>query len=241
MCRSALERAAEHWGQALGVDPPVVVQDGVVLLPSDGDIAVLALGRGCVVTAPVEIHERLAAVPRHVLTDVQELARSFADLGGRPFQEIGTAVLCYLERDDFVKPALPHPVRAAGAPGRSGAVLAQCAADDIDEAAVGQDEGVVVALTPYGKPAALAAVEFWGSTIGHLGVLTVPAYRGPGYGTAAAARASRDVLARGLLPPWRAALGHTPSLSIARRWGFVELGRQSLVLLARPALAKRLG
>ncbi len=236
MTRSALERAAEHWGGLLGVDPAFVADDNVVIVPSDGDIAVLALGSGCVVSAPVSLHDRLAALPRAVFGDVHALADSFADLGARPFRDVGTASLSYLEERDFVDVAPSRAVRPAS-PQDIAVVLAQCSADDIDEAAVGRDDSVVVAVTPAGAPAALATTEYWGAHVGHLGVLTAPGCRGSGYATAAAAGATRDVLTRGLLPQWRAAAGHAASLSIARRLGFVALGQQSLVLLTRgPAL-----
>ena len=225
-----MERAAASWGGALGVDAACVLQDRVVIVPAARDIGVLTLGRGCVVSAPDALHKRLAALPRDVLVDVHALAASFADLGGRPFRDGGTAALCYLEEAAFVAPALSCKVRPALV-GDVAAVLAQCSSYDIEEAAVGRDDTVVVALTSDGAPAALATVEFWGSTIGHLGLLTAPVHRGAGYATAAAAEATRDVLARGLLPQWRAASGHAASLAIARRLGFVQRGRQSLVLL----------
>lgn len=68
--------------------------------------------------------------------------------------------------------------------------------------------------------AALSSYEIWSERIAHIGIVTHPAHRGGGLGTAAARAMTRIALARGLVAQYRTLLANAPSMAIARRLGF---------------------
>jgi len=77
---------------------------------------------------------------------------------------------------------------------------------------------------------AAAGYHRWPAGTAHLGILTAPDVRGRGLATRAAAAATADALAAGLLPQWRARV--PASLRVAAKLGYRTLGRQFSVLPA---------
>ena len=68
--------------------------------------------------------------------------------------------------------------------------------------------------------AALSSYEIWSERIAHIGIVTHPAHRGAGLGTAAVRAMTRIALARKLVAQYRTLLANAPSMAIARRLGF---------------------
>lgn len=98
-------------------------------------------------------------------------------------------------------------------------------AEDVEETAVVGMERVLV-LREAGQIVGAAGHRDWPADVAHLGVLIAPHARGAGFGTRLAAAATQRALAQGLCPQWRATTGNVASRRIARRVGYVEVGRQ---------------
>jgi GNAT superfamily N-acetyltransferase len=86
-----------------------------------------------------------------------------------------------------------------------------------------------------GELAAVAGYEVWGKSIAHITVVTHPAHRGKGHGTAAVSRVVALALERKLVALYRTLESNAPSLGIAERLGFVPYARSLGVLLRREA------
>jgi GNAT superfamily N-acetyltransferase len=88
--------------------------------------------------------------------------------------------------------------------------------------AEGGPAGTAVALGAFrgGTLAALSSYEIWSERIAHIGIVTHPAHRGRGLGTAAVRAMTRIALARKLVAQYRTLLANAPSMAIARRLGF---------------------
>ncbi|MGV3533449.1 MAG: GNAT family N-acetyltransferase [Chthoniobacteraceae bacterium] len=75
-----------------------------------------------------------------------------------------------------------------------------------------------------GTLAALAGYEIWGGTIAHICVVTHPAFRGRGHGTAVVAHLAARMLQSGLVPQYRTLLSNAPSMRVAQKLGFGQYG-----------------
>ena len=80
-------------------------------------------------------------------------------------------------------------------------------------------------------PVAAAGYTEWVGLLAHVGVVTAPEHRGRGRGLLAAAAATNDALASGLVPQWRVRWDNVASLATGRRLGYTELGSQTTVFL----------
>ncbi len=72
------------------------------------------------------------------------------------------------------------------------------------------------------------------STYANLGAETLPAYRGSGYCTSAAALVAREAQSMGLTPLWSASVDNPASLRVAEKLGFVEVDRRVYLVPQRP-------
>lgn len=70
--------------------------------------------------------------------------------------------------------------------------------------------------------AALASYRIWGERIAHISIVTHPAHRGRGLGTAAVRAITRIAIERALVAQYRTLVANAPSMAIARRLGFVR-------------------
>lgn len=101
-----------------------------------------------------------------------------------------------------------------------------CDPAEVDEAGTRSRslEGLVAGYLD-GRDVAAAGSVSWPGGLGHIGVLSVPGFRGRGIGTTVAHTAANAIIA-GLMPQWRAASQNVASIRTGLRVGFVELGRQ---------------
>lgn len=63
-------------------------------------------------------------------------------------------------------------------------------------------------------------------TYGEIGVHTLPAWRGRGFASAAAATVARYIQSLGLIPVWSCGENNAPSLRVAQKLGFTEVSRR---------------
>ena len=82
-----------------------------------------------------------------------------------------------------------------------------------------------------GRLAALAGYATWGGNIGHVCIVTHPAFRGRGFGKHAVAHIARRILANGLLPQYRTLNSNAPAIRIAEALGFQRYATSMAVRL----------
>jgi GNAT superfamily N-acetyltransferase len=83
-----------------------------------------------------------------------------------------------------------------------------------------------------GRLVSAASYEVWGNAIAHVGVVTAPAFRGRGFGKAAATCATADALGQSLVPQWRTLESNVASVRLSQAMGFVPVAAHFLVRLA---------
>ena len=92
------------------------------------------------------------------------------------------------------------------------------------------NEGIAAAAVADGALVALAQTGARSPRHADLAVATLPAFRGRGLATAAAALVAAKIQAAGQVPVWSAGETNHPSLRIARTLGFVPVARRTYVI-----------
>ena len=181
-----------HWAAFLGCTPEDV---------RGQDIAVPHHGRGIFILSR---GGAVVALPPGIAAD----------------RVVGPAFLGYLDQpsfggDDDVSARLLD-VRDTDA---IEALRGTCSPHDWDE---GGPAGAAAIVGGFRGPAlaAVSSYEIWSERIAHIGIVTHPAHRGTGAGTAAVRAMTRIALARKLIAQYRTLLTNAPSMAIARRLGF---------------------
>lgn len=114
-----------------------------------------------------------------------------------------------------------------------------CPADDVAEAGLSgldstftlvPDDGTQAGLHGSADPVAGSGYEEWQGLIGQVGVLVRPDVRRLGLGAYAAAVAMEEAFTEGLVPQWRARMGHRASQHLADTLGFELAGSQTTVV-----------
>jgi RimJ/RimL family protein N-acetyltransferase len=226
-------RARELWVHLAGADftedQRVAVSPQSRICPP-GWVGVVAIGDDVFATAP---DRAAAAVVGRALRGSSGGPPDIGLLASRlPVAEIlGPAVLGYLHAADF-------------RPWAADVTIDRLGPDDPDlrqflravDAAGREESGIVEITTPafavreQGRVLAAAGYRDWPCDTAHLSVLTTPAARGRGLGSAAASAAVAHAIEEGRLPQWRTR--SQASRRIARALGFRELGSQVSVRLA---------
>lgn len=98
-------------------------------------------------------------------------------------------------------------------------------AKDVAESSVSEMNRVLVLRRADRLVGAAGHVD-WPADIAHIGVLIAPYARGAGLGARLGAAATRRAQDHGRQPQWRAAAWNAASRFVARRVGYVEIGRQ---------------
>jgi RimJ/RimL family protein N-acetyltransferase len=148
-----------------------------------------------------------------------ELLRRTTDPGALPvLEQLGPAQLAYAA----ALPQQTDPAEWAGEAELS-ELIAAVTPDEAEESGLpGLRRAAVV--REGGRIIAAAGWAPWPARTAHLCVLTAPHARGRGRATRAAAAATADALAAGMLPQWRARTG--ASQRIAAKLGYRVLGEQ---------------
>jgi RimJ/RimL family protein N-acetyltransferase len=132
-------------------------------------------------------------------------------------------------------PRFPHPAVRLLTP--ADAPLLLCAAPAVRGAgwrsiAELLTEGVAAAAVIEGEIRALAHTSARAGGYIDIGVATLPAWRGQGLATAAAALVAEQVQAAGQVPVWSTAEDNVASLRVARKLRFREVARRVYVIRA---------
>jgi len=145
---------------------------------------------------------------------------------------IGPAFIGYTEPGSFHAIAAPgtellNNTHAAAV----SALRAACAPEDWEHGGGDLGANSRVGLFVGKKLAALAGYTLWGESIAHLSIVTHPAYRQCGYGSAAVSKMTAILLDRGLVPQYRALESNGASLKIAAKLGFARYATSVTVRL----------
>jgi GNAT superfamily N-acetyltransferase len=236
MTPDSLQVVDRFWAGDLGCAPealrpqaPRVQVHGGGLQGYQG-VFVLALGGAApVVSAPpglaAALAPRAAVFAGRAAADPEALR---ALLAPAPVTRvIGPASLAYADATTFVVPAPAARARPL-APNDRGAfdeLAGACPPDDWTPKGFAFDGGPLFgAFGDRGELLAVAGFELWGDHLAHLSVVTHPAARGHGHGSAVVAAAARAALATGLVLQYRALEANLPSRGVARKLGFTPHG-----------------
>jgi len=94
-------------------------------------------------------------------------------------------------------------------------------------------EGLVAGAIVEGKVVATSFVAARGQRYVDIGVYVLGNHRRRGLATAAASLAARSVQSDGLIPVWGCGSHNLPSLKLARKLGFIEVSKQTYVILEK--------
>ena len=103
--------------------------------------------------------------------------------------------------------------------------LATLPEEDLAESSVVDMPRVLVAVVD-GQVAGAVGHLAWPEQVAHVGIVVAPGHRGRGIGRALAVVGTERARRAGLAPQWRAATDNVASRALARRAGYVEVGRQ---------------
>jgi GNAT superfamily N-acetyltransferase len=237
-----LEAVDAYWAAFLGVVRAELrpAEPRVVAHAELGDYRGMfaqSFGGAPVVSLPVELLEPFAAAVAGAAADgwAEDEDRWRAVFGERIQAIIGPAAVWCADAG-----TLRHAPAGAGVRTRVLGDADRPALDAFRSALSGQewehggselDSGPVIGAFAGGELAVVAGHEVWGERIAHLAIVTHPAHRGRGLGAAAVALAARTALDGGLIPQYRTLRSNTPSMSIARRLGFVPYATSLAVRL----------
>lgn len=214
------------WARLLGFADTAFAAPGTRLVRIDDEAAVLTFvrlfGRSALV-GPGWAVERAAAYPDEELAEYHTLLQ--LSRGGHG---LGRAYLSFADDLPMAQPA--EEVTVSTAPEDAVRLEALCPPDDNNEVGLSNMDKTFV-LLHGSEPVAGSGYEEWESILGHLSVLTAPAFRRRGHGCLMGAIAGHEALGAGLIPQWRAHEDNAASRATARSLGFVEAGTQTSVYL----------
>ncbi|HEU5484122.1 MAG TPA: GNAT family N-acetyltransferase [Microlunatus sp.] len=220
------------WARVLGLPDDALTEpaDGRITRPSDELIMFVRLWRHEVLVGPSDFLDRARGSDSDDLVDGSRLLASSSRWRGRL---LGQATLAF--RDEYLALEELESVCVTDDPAAVLDLEKACPPDDVAEVGLAGMSRALVTLDELDQPTAGAGFVEWETIIGHLGVLTPPAFRRRGFGLIAAALAVNEALDHGLVPQWRSRVENSASRSTAARLGFVEVGSQTTVLLAAPS------
>lgn len=180
-----------------------------------------------------------AARPLHdeVLAVESTLIRLATEHGGLPgaARSLGETTLYYADDSPHVEPSTTLAVSFERED--VDALERGCPADDVAAAGISQLDSTVALVpddgqgTPTGETVAASGFEEWENLVAGISTLVRPDLRLRGLGSYATAVTMDEAFAAGLVPQWRAPMGHRAAERLADRLGFVLSGSQTTVLL----------
>jgi RimJ/RimL family protein N-acetyltransferase len=205
------------------------VQQHVGALLDNPGIWILVAGGAPLISLPIDTINVLADLAQSWsasdVADVAALERHLAPLCPRPVDKIiGPAFIGYGSSDslDLSDARFARPFASPEAIGR---LQSACQQEEWDHGGSDPDpERTFGVVDQTNELAALSGYEVWNDSIAHISIVTHPLHRGRGLGRAAVALAAQHALDAGLVPQYRTLRQNTPSMSIAKRLGFIEYG-----------------
>ena len=237
---STIERIDAHWAAYLGCSLAdlrearvTVISHGSQLVAYRGVYALCAMGSGLVISAPDEftalLHARCSRRKPATAFDARRIATV---LRARAGIAVGPASLAYADGASFRPAVHAHGARELNGEDRELLRRLRDACDSVEWEHSGVDP---VGNRVYGVFAerALVAAASWDvrGSVSNVGVVTHPAHRGRGHGTAAASAVTAQLLDEGQLPQWQTLIDNAPSLRIGQALGYVERYRSIAVRL----------
>lgn len=237
--------AHDYWASHLGIPSERLFSEPLSVIGHSGELTgyggVFALFRdgAKVISLPPEraelIRPLIVKLPADFsLDDLEEVLRPFASM------VIGPAFIGYT---DSVA-AAPQAARllTSNDTAAVAALRAACREDEWEHGGSEAVEHTAVGVFVDDQLAALAGYEIWGGTIAQISVITRPAHRGRGFGTAAVAQITAHALAAGLLPQFRTLDSNQHSMRIAEWLGFKRYATSLAMRMEdRPFHLRRLG
>jgi GNAT superfamily N-acetyltransferase len=238
---STIERIDAHWSMHLGCaladlrDARIpVIAHGGRLAGYRGVYALRALAGGLVISTPPE-HLAMfqAAVSGETPAAAFDPRRIASVLGAHASTVIGPASVAYTDKASSRPVAGAQGLRALSDGDVAAIEELRDACDPVEWEHGDIDPSrnrVYGAFTGH----TLVAAASWEARgdVSNVGVVTHPAYRGRGYGGAAASAVTQCLLDQGALPQWQTLLDNAPSLRLGQTLGYVERYRSIAVRLA---------
>ncbi len=238
---ASLQAITAFWAAHLGCRPGQLSRAGTAVVRNGPGLAdyrgATAFYRppACVLAVPVDWYEhitaQLAHQPAAAVFDTGVLRQVLGPAVGRV---IGPAWLGYADQSDF-RPS--DPMRTRRLSDHDLPALRELAA------ACGPTAWAHSGIDPARPPvygcyagrtlAAAGMLEPWGDRLLHVGIVTHPAHRGRGYGTAVVSAMTADELAAGRVVQYRTLQANLPSVAIACKLGFQRFAHTLAVRLTR--------
>lgn len=224
-----IDEIDNYWVSHLGCPPESLFDAHVVVLPHSTfkgyqGLFLVRRGQSCIVTAPVELMDLVhTLVHNRSATEVFGTGLWRQSLPDVIDRIVGPATIMYGDAS-CLRTVVPEGTRLLGADDREllhGLRLA-CGDDEWMRSGILPDHPFIFGHFVDGRLVAAASYEIWADRIAHLGVLTHPAHRGRGYGSAVISAASDHAIHEGLVVQFRTLRENTAALTIARRLGFED-------------------
>lgn len=220
------EHARRLWGTLAGDETALapgtvtVVSDSRGICP-DGWTGVVRLGDAYVIETGDADHQTISIL--RSLDDPSDPAAISETL--HPEETLGPGYLAYLPDGVDVTPkAVAGQVEEVSTESVR-AWLQSMPRDEVAESSV-EDMDQLLVLRRGQSIMGVAGHLEWPADIGHIGIFVTPEARGRGVGVSLGIAATRRVLRLGRHPQWRAAGWHDASRAVAKRIGYVDVGRQ---------------
>ncbi|WP_090592204.1 GNAT family N-acetyltransferase [Auraticoccus monumenti] len=205
------------FARQLGLADDALERPGRVPVVQAGTITVLRLWETTVVAAPEALHADLEELGEDALVDASALLRVCPT--GRVLGSAQLSALDALDRHPQLERLEVEPgAEAARALERS------CPPDDVTDVGLSAMEATFIHLGEDEEPRSGSGYSTWAGLTANLGVLTAPAHRRRGLGRVLAGIAANDALDAGLVPVWRAPVGHRATERLAAALGFEPFG-----------------
>jgi GNAT superfamily N-acetyltransferase len=236
---ASLEVITAFWAAYLGcrraqLSQPatVVVRNGPGLADYHGATAFFR-PPACVLAVPADWYEhttaRLAHQPAAAAFQATLLRQVF---GAAVDRVVGPAWLGYADHGDF-RPAGPMGTRRLTDQDLPalGRLAAACGPTAWAHSGIDPARRPVYGCYADRTLVAAGMLEPWGDRLLHVGIVTHPAHRGRGYGTAVVSAMTADGLADGRVVQYRTLQANLPSVAVARKLGFQPFARTLAVRL----------
>jgi GNAT superfamily N-acetyltransferase len=236
---ASLQAIHRYWAAYLGchqaqlsLPGTAVVRNGPGLADYHGATAFYR-PPACVLAVPDDWYEhttaRLAHQPASTVFEIALLRQVFGAVVDRV---IGPAWLGYADPSDF-QPAPPLGTRRLTDHDLPDLLGLAAACGPTAWAHSGIDPGRPPVYGCYADRTLAAAgmLEPWGDRLLHVGIVTHPAWRGRGYGTAVVSAMTADGLAGGRVVQYRTLQANLPSVAVARKLGFQHFAHTLAVRL----------
>jgi hypothetical protein len=236
---ASIQAVVAFWAARLGCDPERLAKPGTAVVRNGPDLAgyrgvtVLLRPPACVVAVPHDWYELAAGrLGRRPAAEVFDIALLREVFGPAVERVIGPAWLGYADAGDFTPaPTMgTRPLTDRDLPALRRLADA-CGPTAWAHGGIRPGSAAVFGCHAGGMLAAAGMLEPWGARLLHVGIVTHPAYRGCGYGTAVVSAMTAHRLAGGKVVQYRTLEANLPSVRIARALGFRRFARTLAVRL----------